>query len=723
MTLRTTTLFIICTSLCYSLLAFQAEAWPDLQLEKLSINTPAPESNPQLSPDNQHLYFTRNGHSQNIGRENLGDSWRTFRLPDGKWSRAINLGSPINNRLTNSVIGLNQSNDIIYLNNSHPSNKNQSIAFARKEGRSWGNPKEMPIEDFYNLHPQSFFQVDLKGRVLLISAQREEGQGERDLYVSFRKEGHTWGKPKNLGPVINTIRDESAAFIAADGQTLYFVSNGHPGIGGKDIYMCIRLDDSWTKWSKPQNLGTGINTSLDESSIAVATTGKYAVLTRTTSNGAEDLYEVQLPKALQPLPVTLVTGSLLNHLGQPINGKLEFRNLEQQKVKETFQTQLDGQYQMILPYGTKGGIFADIEGYFPLSNHLQFSSQDLEELDFDQYNLLSILQNEEDYRNGSREIENLQLKLQTLDQELTQLQKERSAFVLIRRDSLPVKKKKEQANPESKKEVEAMKKKFKKHYKTDQKLPKATEEEDEFIWAVEEELVNEIYKEMKDSLDEESVKQLELKENQLKAQIKASFNSTNRMKEDIKNALRTEIKYQTKKGVEEEWQQELDSKVQKQIERENQWISKGGASNNAPKSYSNSTSIPPSYQKVQKDFSLVPIEQGQLIPLHNIFFKPNTAEFKPTSFTELNRLAEFLSKHPDLELEIGGHTNGWIGHSLALELSTKRAQKVADFLIKEGIASKRISSKGYGKTRPIASNETLEGRRLNQRIELKILKI
>ncbi|MCB0644810.1 MAG: OmpA family protein, partial [Phaeodactylibacter sp.] len=129
------------------------------------------------------------------------------------------------------------------------------------------------------------------------------------------------------------------------------------------------------------------------------------------------------------------------------------------------------------------------------------------------------------------------------------------------------------------------------------------------------------------------------------------------------------------------------------------------------------------YQEIERDILLVPIKKGNVIPLNNLFFDANEATLKQASFAELERLENFLKDNPNIIVEIGGHTNGWCSHEFAKELSENRAKVVVDFLAQSGIPSSRISYHGYGKTQPIAPNNTADGRRKNQRVELKIIEI
>ncbi len=126
---------------------------------------------------------------------------------------------------------------------------------------------------------------------------------------------------------------------------------------------------------------------------------------------------------------------------------------------------------------------------------------------------------------------------------------------------------------------------------------------------------------------------------------------------------------------------------------------------------------------VYVNVKLYPIEQNLIIRLHNIFFETNSYKLKPESFVELNKVVHFLKTNPNLEIEVSGHTDSIGTYQYNMQLSEKRARAVADYLIKQGIDPGRLQVKGYGFTRPEASNRTEKGRRLNRRVEIKILKL
>jgi outer membrane protein OmpA-like peptidoglycan-associated protein len=117
------------------------------------------------------------------------------------------------------------------------------------------------------------------------------------------------------------------------------------------------------------------------------------------------------------------------------------------------------------------------------------------------------------------------------------------------------------------------------------------------------------------------------------------------------------------------------------------------------------------------------IKKGQTIEIQNLYFKADTVSINRESYHVLDEVYDFLKVNSDIIVEIGGHTNGVPPHQYCDKLSNDRARVVAEYLVDNGIPAKRLTYKGYGKRRSIASNLTKEGRQKNQRVEIKILSI
>ena len=151
-------------------------------------------------------------------------------------------------------------------------------------------------------------------------------------------------------------------------------------------------------------------------------------------------------------------------------------------------------------------------------------------------------------------------------------------------------------------------------------------------------------------------------------------------------------------------------------------------------SYEKLTKVPPTclprkLVKIEKaftaehDLSEIQYVKGQHIVLSNIYFETAKAELLPKSLDELKKLANIMYDYPYMEIEINGHTDNVGGDEYNMQLSKDRAQSVADYLEKHGTDAKRIHVQGFGKTMPVADNDTEEGRKKNRRVEFVILKM
>ena len=133
----------------------------------------------------------------------------------------------------------------------------------------------------------------------------------------------------------------------------------------------------------------------------------------------------------------------------------------------------------------------------------------------------------------------------------------------------------------------------------------------------------------------------------------------------------------------------------------------------------------PSIPSIEKNIQLTSykqmIEQGMAVQVNNLFFPVNEYELLPQSENELMRVAEII-KAKNLRVEISGHTDSSGDPKKNMVLSRQRAESVRNFLIKQGCNAALLVAKGYGATRPISDNETVEGKQMNRRVELQFIK-
>lgn len=104
----------------------------------------------------------------------------------------------------------------------------------------------------------------------------------------------------------------------------------------------------------------------------------------------------------------------------------------------------------------------------------------------------------------------------------------------------------------------------------------------------------------------------------------------------------------------------------------------------------------------------------------NIYFNTNKATLQNISYDPLNQLVDILNKYPNAKLTIEGYTDNTGTNAYNIELSENRAKTVLSYLVSKGIAADRLTAVGYGEEKPVATNNTAEGRTLNRRVELKL---
>src|SRR6185437_5244486 len=187
---------------------------------------------------------------------------------------------------------------------------------------------------------------------LYFSSNRPGGYGGSDLYVSHHLLNGRWSAAENLGPVINTVGDESTPFIHVDNQTLYFNSTGHPGYGNNDLFVTRKMADG--NWSKPENLGYPINTIDDEGSLVVASDGKTAYYSsdRSDSKGGLDIYTFELREDVRPLKTLWVKGKVYDKkTNQGLPSSVELTDMATRQLISKLQTDEDGNYLVTLPVG------------------------------------------------------------------------------------------------------------------------------------------------------------------------------------------------------------------------------------------------------------------------------------------------------------------------------------------------------------------------------------
>ncbi len=272
-----------------------------------NVNSNYVEAGPLGSSSGKRLYFSRYGHPSNIGGVEDIDIWYSeFNDSTQLWNEAVNIGAPLNNKGPNFVCEVGWTDDTLMLANRYKKIGGviAGVSVSVRKGNSWGFPKPIQVKNDYNMAENVGYDLSSYRNVLVISEQKADSYGKTDLYVSFR-DRRSKGKTTesfNLGPVINSTGSERSPFLTDDTKTIYFASEGHSGYGGLDIFRSHRLDDTWTNWSKPENLGPEINTPYDDRNFAFTSTSRYAYYSRGIAPTRGDIYGIPMSTLFATTP-------------------------------------------------------------------------------------------------------------------------------------------------------------------------------------------------------------------------------------------------------------------------------------------------------------------------------------------------------------------------------------------------------------------------------------
>lgn len=349
-----------------------------------NVNSEFSELNPLLSPDGKTLYFSRKNHPQNIGgTKDSEDIWYSELDENGNWSLAKNMGPMFNNSEPNFINSIQSVSPdgrsaVMLLGNKYlPNGKMQAgVSISSNVNGVWTKPVPLKIQNDYNFSEKANYFLTNNRKTLIMSVEREDSYGDRDLYVSFMREDSTWTEPLNLGDVINTAAEESAPFLAADDKTLYFSSNGFSGYGLNDIYASTRLDDTWTNWSEPENLGPEINSPLEDLFFNIPASSDYAYYSRGPSEDKMDIYRVKMPIMRSPEPWVIVKGKVVDQsTGKPLGAKIVYERLPDGLELGVAEADPNtGEYEFRLPGGKKYGIRAEAADKISESQNLDLTN-------------------------------------------------------------------------------------------------------------------------------------------------------------------------------------------------------------------------------------------------------------------------------------------------------------------------------------------------------------
>ncbi len=332
---------------------------------------------PVLTADDETLIFTGMTESR---EENI---YFTHRIKGGRaadrWDVPEELSKAINTPNNEGTCTISADGRTLVLTacNRPDSYGGCDLYISHKQGKDWTTPQNLgEVINTRDWESQPSLSAD--GHKLYFASDRRGGHGKRDIWVTALDQSGKWKEPKNMGPVINTPDEENAPFIHANGHTLFYSSNGFPGMGGFDIFMTKRLD---TTWSQPKNIGYPINTVSDQVGLFITSDGKNAYYTDDNTDKAKGrslLYTFALPETLQNLiiPTRYAKGKITDKkTGKPLASEIDLYNLAtQDKVGEFSSDPTSGTFLAVLNKGSQYAFYVSKAGY--LFKSLSFSVTD-----------------------------------------------------------------------------------------------------------------------------------------------------------------------------------------------------------------------------------------------------------------------------------------------------------------------------------------------------------
>jgi OOP family OmpA-OmpF porin len=273
------------------------------KLEQLgaAINTEYSEIHPLISPDALTLYFVRVSHpSNNFGKDGSNDVWYADFRPDGRWGVARKMANSVNKDKYNDLFSISPDGNTLLVRGVYINGKKENevgISMCKKTGTGWSQPNKVDIPKLDAMCKGQYLTAFLSnnGKSMILAFSEKKNSKEDDLYISLVDKAGKWSKPESLGSDINTGSSETTPFLASDNNTLYFASDRKGGVGGLDIWVSKRKGRGWNSWSKPVNLGDKINSDLDDMYYTITASGEYAYMaTRKNAVGKSDIVRFKL---------------------------------------------------------------------------------------------------------------------------------------------------------------------------------------------------------------------------------------------------------------------------------------------------------------------------------------------------------------------------------------------------------------------------------------------
>ncbi len=346
------------------------------------VNTELDEYHPSLTVDEKWLLYTRADVPQ-VKKDRMDENLYISQFRDYRWQSARNIGRPVNTIFNEGAATLSPDGQMLVYTmceiagqygNGLKGYGSCDLFLAWKTAEGWTTPASLGSA-VNTSRWESQPALDADARTLYFV--RSVAPGNSDIFFTTRNEKGYWNVAQPLGGTINTPGKEMSVFIHPDGQTLYFSSDGHPGMGGLDVFMCRRQPDG--SWGDPVNMGYPLNTSGDESGFVIAGSGSMGFFAseREGGYGGMDIYSFELDPSQRPWPVTYLKGIVYDaESTHPLEAAVELIDLETGSILfSTFSNPETGDFLVSLPADKTYALNVNRDGYLFYSDHFELKGE------------------------------------------------------------------------------------------------------------------------------------------------------------------------------------------------------------------------------------------------------------------------------------------------------------------------------------------------------------
>jgi tetratricopeptide (TPR) repeat protein len=318
------------------------------------VNSEFPDYYPLIPEDESFLIFTSR-RPEKAGSHAEMDGYFSSDIysatpKEGHWINPKNIGTNINSQFDEEAVDLTPDGKKLIVYFDHiDSSGNLYMTEPAKIGYKRLEKMDPKINEGF----ESAGSINITGDVFVFASKRNDGLGERDIYIIRKLSTGKWAVPQNLGPMVNTKYNEDFPHLSKDGKTLYFASEGHSSMGGFDLFKS-EWNEELKSWSDPQNLGYPINDTYDNENISFAPDGAYAYLSAIKDEGLgdRDIYRVKFNEV--DSRYCIITGYVTTSDSSQANIKISIlaSKPDSKEVLKFVPVQKTGKYVMALNPGS-----------------------------------------------------------------------------------------------------------------------------------------------------------------------------------------------------------------------------------------------------------------------------------------------------------------------------------------------------------------------------------